>query len=182
MEPLAKLGRALRDAGYAFITPTPASHQRILARGGQARTLPDVFGWSRPFPPQLLPETQLALLEEAGALVRARELRAERGGRARLRERRALGRQRSRRPGDRESPLSRGRRRPHLPRRGRRPGDRSVRPDRPRGAGPAADGRPPAPLYGNAGDRRRACPLAAARAALARPPPRLPRAGPGRLR
>jgi len=71
MEPLAKLGRALRDAGYAFITPTPASHQRILARGGQARTLPDVFGWSRPFPPQLLPETQLALLEEAGALERA---------------------------------------------------------------------------------------------------------------
>src|SRR2546429_7683838 len=70
MEPLAKLGRALRDAGYAFITPTPASHQRILARGGQARTLPDVFGWSRPFPPQLLPETQLPLLEEAGALER----------------------------------------------------------------------------------------------------------------
>ena len=71
MEPLAKLGRALRDAGYAFITPTPATHQRILARGGQARTLRDVFGWSRPFPPQLLPEIQLALLEEAGALERA---------------------------------------------------------------------------------------------------------------
>src|SRR3989449_8872679 len=71
MEPLAKLGRALRDAGYAFITPTRATHQRILARGGQARTLRDVFGWSRPFPPQLLPETQLALLEEAGALERA---------------------------------------------------------------------------------------------------------------
>ena len=71
MEPLAKLGRALRDAGYAFITPTPATHRRILARGGQARTLRDVFGWSRPFPPQLLPETQLALLEEAGALERA---------------------------------------------------------------------------------------------------------------
>jgi len=71
MEPLAKLGRALRDAGYAFITPTPATHKRILARGGQARTLRDVFGWSRPFPPQLLPETQLALLHEAGALERA---------------------------------------------------------------------------------------------------------------
>src|SRR5438132_11089808 len=71
MEPLAKLGRALRDAGYAFITPTPATHQRILARGGQARTLRDVFGWSRPVPPQLLPEMQLALLEEAAALDRA---------------------------------------------------------------------------------------------------------------
>src|SRR2546427_7229326 len=70
MEPLAKLGRALRDAGYAFITPTPATHQRVLARGGQARTLRDVFGWSRPFPPRLLTETQLALLEEAGALER----------------------------------------------------------------------------------------------------------------
>src|SRR2546426_6990583 len=70
MEPLAKLGRALRDAGYAFITPTPASHQRILARGGQARTLPDVFGWSRPFSPDLPGPPLLTLLEEAGALER----------------------------------------------------------------------------------------------------------------
>src|SRR5438105_10509896 len=70
MEPLAKLGRALRDAGYAFIMPTPATHQRVLARGGQAQTLRDVFGWSRPFHPGLLPETQLELLEEAGALER----------------------------------------------------------------------------------------------------------------
>src|SRR5438105_11618856 len=79
MEPLAKLGRALRDAGYAFITPTPATHQRVLARGGEAQTLRDVFGWSRPFPPQLLPETQLALLEEAGALERAAAAAASAG-------------------------------------------------------------------------------------------------------
>jgi len=70
MEPLAKLGRALRESGYAFITPTPATHQRVLARGGPARTLRDVFGWSKPFPPDLLPTAQLALLEEAGALER----------------------------------------------------------------------------------------------------------------
>src|SRR2546422_10774145 len=71
MEPLANLGRALRDAGYAFITPTPATHRLVGARGGQGRTLRDVVGGSRPFPPQLLPEPQPALLEEAGALERA---------------------------------------------------------------------------------------------------------------
>ena len=71
MDPLATLGRALRDAGYAFVTPTPETHRRVLARGGEAQSLRDVFGWSRPFAPGFLPPRLEALLEEAGALVPA---------------------------------------------------------------------------------------------------------------
>jgi methylase of polypeptide subunit release factors len=70
MHPLAKIGRALREAGYSFITPTPETHRRVVARGEPARSVRDVFGWSRQFPPDLLPADLLALLEEAGALER----------------------------------------------------------------------------------------------------------------
>ena len=43
--------RHLAGNGYRFITPTPATHQRVLAhRGDQmAATLRDVFGWNMPF-------------------------------------------------------------------------------------------------------------------------------------
>ena len=71
MEPLARLGRALRDAGYAFVTPTPETHRRVLARGEEARTLRDVFGWSKTFGGGVVPDKMLSLLEEAGALERA---------------------------------------------------------------------------------------------------------------
>ena len=70
MDPLAALGRALRDQGYQFVTPTPETHRRVLLREGEARTLRDVFGWSRPFADGLLPARLLALLDEGGALVR----------------------------------------------------------------------------------------------------------------
>jgi SAM-dependent methyltransferase len=47
---LALLER-LDEAGYRFVTPTPATHARYLAREGgrPARDLRDVFGWSLPF-------------------------------------------------------------------------------------------------------------------------------------
>ena len=70
MDPLASLGRALHDAGYSFVTPTPETHRRVLARAGEARTLRDVFGWSRPFAPGFLPPQLEALLEAASALER----------------------------------------------------------------------------------------------------------------
>jgi SAM-dependent methyltransferase len=70
MDPLASLGRALREIGYSFVTPTPATHWRVLARGGEASTLRDVFGWSRPFREGIVPPPILSLLEEAGALHR----------------------------------------------------------------------------------------------------------------
>jgi methylase of polypeptide subunit release factors len=63
------LGR-LRDAGYRFVTPTPATHARILARPDrrEARDLRDIFGWSLPFAADLLPPPMLECLRTAEAL------------------------------------------------------------------------------------------------------------------
>lgn len=43
--------RHLAGSGYRFITPTPLTHQRVLARRGQQLgfTLRDIFGWNMPF-------------------------------------------------------------------------------------------------------------------------------------
>lgn len=70
MDPLAALGTALRRTGYRFVTPTPETHRRVLARGEPARSLRDVFGWSKSFAEGLLPGPMLDLLEGAGALGR----------------------------------------------------------------------------------------------------------------
>lgn len=71
---LVKLGRALRDAGYAFITVTPETHRRVEERAiaagrGKARTLRDVFGWSRPFEPGVIPPPIMDFARAAGVLV-----------------------------------------------------------------------------------------------------------------
>jgi len=68
---LVDLGRALREAGYAFITPTPATHRRVNDRNGraEARTLHDVFGWSRRFRPAVLPPAVRTLSEAAEILT-----------------------------------------------------------------------------------------------------------------
>lgn len=68
------LGRALEEAGYAFITVTPATHRRVEGRAKErgrveARSLRDLFGWSRPSAPALLPKAVLELGREAGVLV-----------------------------------------------------------------------------------------------------------------
>lgn len=66
---LVGLGQWLRSRGYRFITVTPETHRRVLARSPRsASTLPDIFGWNRPFDPQLLPAAVQAMLGEAGAL------------------------------------------------------------------------------------------------------------------
>jgi len=70
----------LRDAGYRFTTPTPATHARVLSRPDrrEARNLRDIFGWSLPFAPDLPPPPVLECLraakavEEEGALLRSR--------------------------------------------------------------------------------------------------------------
>jgi methylase of polypeptide subunit release factors len=69
---LFELGLRLRDAGYGFVTPTPETHRRVNARreNSEARTLQDVFGWSRPFRAGVLPADLEALLEAAAALER----------------------------------------------------------------------------------------------------------------
>ena len=45
-----------RETGYAFTTVTPATHAHVNARprNAEARTLRDVFGWSRPFRAEVL--------------------------------------------------------------------------------------------------------------------------------
>ena len=65
------LARALRDTGYRFTTVTPATHAHVNARprNAEARTLRDVFGWSRPFRAELLPEPILRLMRAAGAVA-----------------------------------------------------------------------------------------------------------------
>lgn len=72
----------LRAVDYAFITPTPATHRRVLDRPGmrRARDLRGVFGWSLPFGDDLLPAGLMAALAGADAV----ETTAE-GLRARVR-------------------------------------------------------------------------------------------------
>ncbi len=75
-EALARLAQALKARDHHFITPTPCTHERVLARGlvGQAEPLAmdlrDVFGWSKPFVDGTLDAELLALLDAAGGLVR----------------------------------------------------------------------------------------------------------------
>lgn len=65
---LLELGRALMREGYHFVTPTPETHRRVLARGDAASNLRDVFGWSRVFKRAQLPAEWFALLQAADAL------------------------------------------------------------------------------------------------------------------
>lgn len=74
-EALLELLRVLKARGYGFVTPTPESHARVLARPARSGppTLRDVFGWSRDIDPQSLEADVLALLERADALLPADE-------------------------------------------------------------------------------------------------------------
>jgi release factor glutamine methyltransferase len=67
---LVLLGRWLQETGYHFITVTPATHARVNARGNAAtaKTLRDVFGWSRPFAAGLLPASCMGWMRESGLL------------------------------------------------------------------------------------------------------------------
>jgi methylase of polypeptide subunit release factors len=65
---LSALLDALRERGYRFITPTPATHARVLRRKETASDLRDVFGWSLPFERDAIDAEIAQLLEDAGAL------------------------------------------------------------------------------------------------------------------
>lgn len=69
---LVALGQALWQRGYRFVTVSPATHARVHGRqpDGWARSLTDVFGWSRPFQPELLPEPLFQLMCAAGVVSR----------------------------------------------------------------------------------------------------------------
>lgn len=68
-ERLCAVGERLRALGYSFVTVTPLTHERVLAREAasaagtsHARTLRDVFGWSKPFAADTLPDDLFELL------------------------------------------------------------------------------------------------------------------------
>ncbi|GAA0281070.1 class I SAM-dependent methyltransferase [Cryptosporangium japonicum] len=71
-EALQQLGHALRAAGYSFTTVTPITHERVNRRPGNAwaHDLRGAFGWSRPFRPDTLPSSIVALMDAAGVLER----------------------------------------------------------------------------------------------------------------
>lgn len=68
---LARLLAWLEAQDYAFVTPTPLTHHRVLARPdmAQARDLRGAFGWSLPFDPALLPADLTGELAADGILV-----------------------------------------------------------------------------------------------------------------
>lgn len=72
---LAALLEQLRRHSYAFVTPTPATHARVLARreDAMAHELRDVFGWSLPFAPDVIPGSLLRILEGGDLLERRGE-------------------------------------------------------------------------------------------------------------
>jgi release factor glutamine methyltransferase len=74
-EALLALANAVRRTGYRFVTVTPATHERVNRRPGNAwarswaRNLADVFGWSRPFRAGVLPQDMFDLARRAGVLA-----------------------------------------------------------------------------------------------------------------
>ncbi|RYE03057.1 MAG: class I SAM-dependent methyltransferase, partial [Sphingomonadales bacterium] len=67
---LLQLLETLAERGYRFVTPTPATHKRVVARADRqvARSVEDVLGWSLPFAPDLLDADTMRLLQEADIL------------------------------------------------------------------------------------------------------------------
>ena len=68
---LLRLARLVADTGYDFVTPTPTTIARVNARPGAetAHDMRDVFGWSRPCPPGLLPAPIEHAARAAGVLI-----------------------------------------------------------------------------------------------------------------
>ena len=67
---LLEIGRYLKSEGYAFITPTPLTIDRVNGRPGNefARCLTDVFGWNRTFQDGLIPSDLFDLMVRAAIL------------------------------------------------------------------------------------------------------------------
>ncbi len=85
--PLLDLLAALDAAGYDFVPPTPASHARVIARGGAGATVRDLLGWSLPVPPGALDPVLRDCIARAGIVDETPD-----GWRSRLRVARLRGR------------------------------------------------------------------------------------------
>lgn len=68
---LTATGRWLQAQNYHFVTPSPATHARVLRYKGRAAAedLRGAFGWSLPFAARLLPPTLLDALLTAGLVT-----------------------------------------------------------------------------------------------------------------
>lgn len=71
---LISVGEWLAELGYEFTTVTPETHRRVMARSREARSIRDVFGWSLPFSPDLLPRAIGDALRTAGVLDDATDM------------------------------------------------------------------------------------------------------------
>jgi methylase of polypeptide subunit release factors len=71
---LLDLLRHLDQLGYAFVTPTPATHARVISRPARrtALSLTDVLGWSLPFSAGVLDPHTEELLNAAGMIRQGR--------------------------------------------------------------------------------------------------------------
>ncbi|MBU1491734.1 MAG: class I SAM-dependent methyltransferase [Gammaproteobacteria bacterium] len=67
---LLALGQALEERHYQFVTVTPLTHERLLARWGAApaENLADIFGWSRAFARDTLDPALFELMQRADVL------------------------------------------------------------------------------------------------------------------
>jgi methylase of polypeptide subunit release factors len=65
---LLDLLRQLGGRGYRFITPTPETHRRVVARAchAEAHDLAGIFGWNRPFAPGIVDPGLLRLMRSGG--------------------------------------------------------------------------------------------------------------------
>ncbi|WP_185964983.1 methyltransferase [Glacieibacterium frigidum] len=84
---LLDLLAALDSGGYDFVTTTPATHARVVARSGHGTTLRDLLGWSRIVPPDALDPALRTTLERAKVVETV-----EGGWRSRIRVTRLRGR------------------------------------------------------------------------------------------
>lgn len=71
-EALLQLASRLKAEDYRFVTVTPETQRRVLARraGALAVSPRDIWGWNLPFAPGALPPDLHAALESAGFIVR----------------------------------------------------------------------------------------------------------------
>lgn len=69
---LLRLGLALKARGYHFTAVTPATHARVNSRPGNewAADIEGIFGWSRRFRPEVLPQPLFSLMDAAGVASR----------------------------------------------------------------------------------------------------------------
>lgn len=66
---LCELLGELSKINYRFVTTTPETHRRVVARRDLAQDIRDIFGWSLPFAPETAGPRLVSLLEASGMIV-----------------------------------------------------------------------------------------------------------------